>query len=133
MVISRLYYVSHNTISSASPLGQLGLSGQFGSSGTTASSASTVIAQPAPASTDNLYVFLGTFGQNTIQNFDPLVDKIQLSATEFSNFAAVQSHMQQEGSNTVISYDAHDTITLVGVAASSLHASNFEFTFGYVQ
>ena len=88
---------------------------------------------PSPATTDTLFVFLGSFGQNTVEQFNPLIDTIELSATEFANFAAVQSHMQQVGANTVITYDAIDTITLVGVSLASLHASNFEFTLGFAQ
>jgi hypothetical protein len=41
--------------------------------------------------------------------------------------ATVQTHAQQVGSNTVIAYDAQDTITLTGVSVSSLHASEFHF------
>jgi hypothetical protein len=35
---------------------------------------------------------------------------------------------KQVGANTVITYDANDTVTLNGVAASHLTASNFKFT-----
>jgi hypothetical protein len=42
-------------------------------------------------------------------------------------FADVQNHMQQVGANTVITYDAADVITLLGVNTSSLHASDFQF------
>jgi hypothetical protein len=94
---------------------------------------STAPATPSPASTATLFVFLGHFGQNTVQDFNPLIDTIELSATEFPNFATVESHMQQVGGNTVITYDAADTITLVGVSATSLTTSNFEFTLGYAQ
>jgi Ca2+-binding RTX toxin-like protein len=52
------------------------------------------------------FVFAPDFGMNTITKFNPLLDKIQLPASEFANFAAVQSHMQQVGANTVIAYDA---------------------------
>jgi Ca2+-binding RTX toxin-like protein len=71
------------------------------------------------------FVFAPNFGQNTITNFNPLLDAIQLPKSEFANFAAV--HAQQVGPNTVITYDAQDTITLTGVSVSSLHALNFHF------
>jgi hypothetical protein len=35
---------------------------------------------------------------------------------------------KQVGQNTVITYDANDTVTLNGVTASHLTASNFKFT-----
>jgi autotransporter-associated beta strand protein/VCBS repeat-containing protein len=73
------------------------------------------------------FVFLPGFGHNAIKSFNPLLNKIQLTASEFANLAAVQHDMQQVGANTVITYDAHDTITLIGLHAASLHASNFEF------
>ena len=46
----------------------------------------------------------------------------------FPNYAAAMADTQQVGANTVITYDANDTITLTGVAASHLTASNFKFT-----
>jgi hypothetical protein len=135
--VFELYDIRNNTITSATSLGQLGLAGQLSGQGAVAPSAPSAAwsppVAPSPASTDTLFVFLGTFGQNTVEQFNPLVDTIELSATEFANFAAVQSHMQQVGANTVITYDANDTITLVGVSLASLHASNFEFTLGFAQ
>jgi probable HAF family extracellular repeat protein len=73
------------------------------------------------------FVFAPSFGQNTITNFNPLLDSIQLPKTEFANFAAVEAHAQQVGHNTVITYDAQDTITLTGVSLSSVHAFDFQF------
>jgi VCBS repeat-containing protein len=73
------------------------------------------------------FVFAPNFGINIISNFNSLFDRIQLSKSEFANFAVVQSHMQQVGANTVISYDSADVITLLGVQAASLHTSDFHF------
>jgi len=39
------------------------------------------------------FVFAPIFGNNTITDFNPLLDKIQLPSSEFENFAAVQNHM----------------------------------------
>jgi hypothetical protein len=39
----------------------------------------------------------------------------------------VKADAKQVGPNTVITYDAQDTITLTGVSLSSLHASDFHF------
>lgn len=46
----------------------------------------------------------------------------------FANFAALQAHAANDGlGNTVITYDAGNTITLQDVALSSLRASDFLF------
>jgi Ca2+-binding RTX toxin-like protein len=71
-------------------------------------------------------VFTGSFGRDTITNFSPLHDNIVLAQSMFANFGAVQSDMTQVGANTVIQ-DAANVITLTGVKASSLHASDFQF------
>ena len=47
------------------------------------------------------FVFAPNFGMNTITNFSTLFDRIELPKSEFANFTAVQSHMQQVGSKTV--------------------------------
>jgi autotransporter passenger strand-loop-strand repeat protein/VCBS repeat-containing protein len=73
------------------------------------------------------FAFAPNFGMNTIKNFNPILDSIQLPKSEFANFAAVQGDMQQVGANTVITYDAADVITLTGIRASNLHASDFHF------
>ena len=44
------------------------------------------------------------------------------------SYAATMADTQQVGANTVITYDANDTVTLTGVTASHLTASNFKFT-----
>jgi Ca2+-binding RTX toxin-like protein len=72
-------------------------------------------------------VFTGSFGRDTITNFSPLHDNIVLAQSMFANFGAVQSDMTQVGANTVITQDAANVITLTGVKASSLHASDFQF------
>lgn len=56
-----------------------------------------------------------------------IFDRIELSKSEFANFAAVQNNMPQVGANTVITHDANDTITLLGVHPTNLHASEFVF------
>jgi hypothetical protein len=45
-----------------------------------------------------------------------------------ANYAAVLLDTKQVGANTVIGIDATDSVTLVGVTASSLHANNFHFS-----
>jgi VCBS repeat-containing protein len=67
------------------------------------------------------------FGANTIEDFNVHKDTIQIDHTLFANFAAVQLHAGQMGADTVITYDAANTITLQGIALSHLHASDFLF------
>ena len=73
------------------------------------------------------FVFTGSFGQDTINNFGPQHDTIALAHDLFANFGAVQTHMSQVGTNTVITYDPADVITLTDVKASSVQASDFRF------
>jgi len=75
------------------------------------------------------YVFTGHFGQNTITNYNPAKDLIELS--QFKSLDAVQQATHQVGTGantaTVITVDAADTITLTGVSLSQMHfdASHF--------
>ena len=73
------------------------------------------------------FVFTGSFGLDTINNFSPLHDNIVLAQAMFANFAAVQIDMMQVGANTVITYDSANVITLTGVKTSSLQAGDFHF------
>jgi hypothetical protein len=70
------------------------------------------------------YVFMGQFGANTITNYNPAKDLIQLDSSEFvGGLAAVKLAAVQTASGTVITDPAHsaDTITLTGVNLASLH------------
>jgi Ca2+-binding RTX toxin-like protein len=76
------------------------------------------------------FVFAGpTDGLDTITDFDTTQDVIQFSPALFANYAAVMDsgRAQQVGSNTVITVDANDTVTLSNVNVSSLNPSNFTF------
>jgi VCBS repeat-containing protein len=79
-------------------------------------------------STDT-YMFTGHFGNNTITNYNPAKDIIQLDQSEFLSLGGVKAAAAQQigTNNTVITYDAGDTITLIGVLPSQLHfdASHF--------
>jgi hypothetical protein len=55
-------------------------------------------------------------------------DVLQFSSALLMNYAAAMADTKQVGANTVITYDANDTVTLTGVEASHLTASNFRFT-----
>lgn len=73
----------------------------------------------------------GLFGVQTIDNFSAgsgsTHDTIQFAANDFGSFSAVRGAMSQVGSDTLIRLDASDSITLVGVAMSSLVAADFKF------
>ncbi|WP_298355284.1 DUF4214 domain-containing protein [Rhodoblastus sp.] len=71
-------------------------------------------------------IFQPALGQNTIWGFSS-TDTIQLSKTDFASWSALLSHMSQSGSDTIITLDASDTITLKGVTASNLTQSEFRF------
>lgn len=74
------------------------------------------------------FVFIGQFGHDTITNYNPNKDIIQLDQTQFPTLAAVHAASQQVGANTVTITDhAGDTVTLLGVSLSQLHfdASHF--------
>ena len=80
----------------------------------------------------DLVVFLGNnFGNDTITDFKSggsrNHDTIQFDHTALADFAAVQAHSAQIGSDTVITLDANDSVTLTGVSLSSLHAFDFNF------
>ena len=94
--------------------------------------ADTFAYTPAPMFAGGGYVGGGwgqyggaTFGHDTIMDFTPGQDHIQLDWRDFADYAAVTSHMAQVGSDTVITYDANNSITLHNVQMASLHAGDF--------
>ena len=76
---------------------------------------------------DTFYFDTG-FGDNSINGFNPPKDILDFSRLLFENFGAVLGDIHQVGANTVIAYDSNDIITLNGVTASRLTASDFKFT-----
>jgi VCBS repeat-containing protein len=70
------------------------------------------------------FMFAPNFGNETISNFEPSRNVIALPHVDFANFAAVMAHAQQVNADTVITLDAHDTITIKDTVISSLNASN---------
>jgi len=72
---------------------------------------------------------LGSIGAVTINNFNPSKgDVLNFNPALIANYAAAMADTKQVGLDTVITVDATDTVTLTGVAASHLTASNFHFT-----
>src|SRR5258707_705699 len=73
------------------------------------------------------FVFRSNFGSNTVNGFAAGTDSIQFDHAVFADMGAVQSHMQQFGSDVVIAEDAQNLVTLHNVLLSNLHASDFQF------
>ena len=71
----------------------------------------------------------GTIGAVSITHFNTASGVIDLeSALGYSSFAALSPHITETHGNAVITLDSSgDTITLVGVNATHLQASNFHF------
>ncbi len=68
-----------------------------------------------------------TLGDDTITGFNS-TDHVQFSASNFADWAHLLGATKQSGSDTIITLDAGDQITLKGVLASSLSSSQFAFT-----
>ena len=74
----------------------------------------------------------GMIGPVTINHFSAANDVIQIASTLpggwDTSFTSLSPHIQTISGNAVITLDTSgDTITLVGVQASALHASDFHF------
>jgi Ca2+-binding RTX toxin-like protein len=72
------------------------------------------------------FVFGPGFGHDVVTDFGH-ADHIEFDGGVFQNFKQVQAASHQVGADTVITLDADDSITLLGVTLSSLHASHFDF------
>ncbi|MFY0615440.1 MAG: hypothetical protein JXQ99_28180 [Hyphomicrobiaceae bacterium] len=69
------------------------------------------------------FVFAENFGNDVITDFSN--DVLEFETAVFSDSADVLANATQIGSDTVITYDAENTITLQGVAYTSLDEGNF--------
>jgi len=67
------------------------------------------------------------FGNDAVNDFTSGHDHVQIDHGIFADYAAVQQHMLQVGSDVVITYDANNSITLHDVAMANLHANDFLF------
>ena len=65
------------------------------------------------------------FGHDVVTDYGP-ADRIEFDGGVFQNFKQVSAASQQVGADTVINLDADNSITLLGVPLSSLHASHFD-------
>ena len=73
------------------------------------------------------FVFnFATVGHDTVANFDPDADVLQFSAALFASASdALDAAQDDEHGNTVIAFDADDTITLLGVTKMQLSLIDF--------
>jgi autotransporter-associated beta strand protein len=72
---------------------------------------------------NDTFAFGPGFGQDVIADFSH-GDRVEFDGV-FPNFGAVQAAFHQFGADTVISLSQNHSVTLQGVAANSLHASDF--------
>jgi hypothetical protein len=91
-----------------------------------------LVAAPGDAWTigigQDVFTFNSGFGNNTVSDFSTSHDVLQFNPALFANYMAAMADTKQVGANTVITYDANDSVTLNGVTASHLTASNFKFS-----
>jgi VCBS repeat-containing protein len=73
------------------------------------------------------FMFSPGFGKETINNFNPNQDVIDLPQSLFPSLTALHGDIHTSGTDTLIVLDANDIITLSHVAVTSLHAQNFHF------
>jgi hypothetical protein len=95
-------------------------------------SVNTVVASAAnqtltgTGASDTFVFNFQALGHDTVANFHPDADALQFAGSMFANVQAVLNATADDGhGNTVISLDAHDTITLTGILKAQLHASDF--------
>ena len=77
---------------------------------------------------NDTFVFAPGFGHDTITNFQPTADVLQIDHSVFTNVQALLAATQDDGhGNAVITADLHDSLTLqhVTVAQLQTHQSDF--------
>jgi Ca2+-binding RTX toxin-like protein len=73
----------------------------------------------------NTFVFSGNFGKDTIADFHPAQDAIQLGHNVFANFADVMAHTEQVGHDVTTNIDATNSITVQNTVLNHLTSNNF--------
>ncbi len=80
---------------------------------------------------NDTFVFTGaSFGKDVINDFEAGVvseDVIQFDASIFADFNAVINEASDVGSDTVITLDDDNSVTLKGVSLADLHSDDFQF------
>ena len=78
------------------------------------------------ASSDNFVFNFANVGQSKIANFHPATDTLQFGSSIFANTQAALNAVHDDGhGNSIVTVDAHDSITLTGVLKAQLHAGDF--------
>jgi hypothetical protein len=113
-----------NTAASAQPA-----TGDPAQAGTMTEPAS--VSPAASGITGDTFVFAANFGHETITNFHPETDVIEIDHAVFADFQALLAATQDDGNgNAVITADPNDTITIKNVTVAQLvqHQGDFHFT-----
>ncbi|KQM32530.1 hypothetical protein ASE62_13140 [Rhizobium sp. Leaf202] len=79
---------------------------------------------------DDVIVFKPNFGLDTLTDFQAgagSADVLEFDASLFADFEDVLAAAAQVGDDTVITYDANNTVTLKNVALTSLHDDDVRF------
>jgi Ca2+-binding RTX toxin-like protein len=79
---------------------------------------------------NDIYVFNAGFGQDTVTDFAAGAgagDAIDFDDAIFADYAAVIAAASTSGSNTVITVDGSNSITLQNVSLASLNQDDFRF------
>jgi hypothetical protein len=98
------------------------------SSMTTVQAASATQTLTGTGSNDTFVFNSGAIGHDTITNFQPTSDVIQIDHSVFANVQALLAATQDDGhGNVVITADAHDSITLQHVALAQLQTHQSDF------
>jgi len=77
---------------------------------------------------NDTFYFRSGDGIDTITDFTHGGDVIDLHGYGVTSFSALQAFMAQVGSNTVITFDAQDQITLHNVQMAQLSSADFLFS-----
>jgi hypothetical protein len=78
---------------------------------------------------NDLFAFSQSTGDDTVYDFNPTSDQLDLTGVDdVESFSDIQSDLSDDSDgDAVITLGAGETITIMGVAAASLSASNFVF------
>jgi len=71
------------------------------------------------------FVFANNFGHDTINNFHPALDVIQLQQSQWGSLANVMADIHQVGADSVLTLDANHVITIANTQHASLTAADF--------
>jgi hypothetical protein len=78
------------------------------------------------AASDTFVFNFGSVGNTTVTDFHPDTDLLQFKSSVFATVQDVLNATRDDGhGNAVIAIDAHDSITLDGVAKAQLHTADF--------